>query len=77
MKSARVRAVLGLVSELSDNERDELRAELDGMFLSLPEEWNSAWNDELSNRIAQIERGDVALACGAEIMAELRAELLG
>lgn len=76
MKSARVRAVLGLVSELSENERNELRAELDGMFLSLPEEWNNAWNDELSNRIAQIERGDVALVDGAEIMAELRADLL-
>ena len=75
MKSARVRAVLGLVSELSEGERNELRAELDGMLLSSPEEWDSAWNDELSRRIARIESGDVDLVAGAHVMADLRGDL--
>jgi hypothetical protein len=75
MKSARVRAVLGLVSELSEGERNELRAELDGMPLSSPEEWDSAWNDELSRRIARIESGDVELVEGAHVLADLRGDL--
>jgi hypothetical protein len=75
MKSARVRAVLGLVSELSDNERNELREELDGALLSTPEEWDSAWNDELSRRIARIESGDVELVDGADVVADLRGDL--
>jgi hypothetical protein len=75
MKSARVRAVLGLVSELSDSERNELREELDGALPSSPEEWDSAWNDELSHRIARIESGDVELFDGADVMADLRGDL--
>jgi hypothetical protein len=75
MMSARVRAVLGLVSELSDNERNELREELEGALLASPEEWDSAWNDELSRRIARIESGDVELVKGADVMADLRGDL--
>jgi hypothetical protein len=75
MKSARVRAVLELVSELSESERNELRAELDGALPSSPEEWEGAWNNELSRRIAQIEGGDVELVDGADIMADLRSDL--
>lgn len=75
MKSARVRAVLGLVSELSESEQNELRAEFGRTLLSSPEEWDSAWNDELSRRIDRIESGDVDLVEGAHVLANLRGDL--
>jgi Putative addiction module component len=75
MQSPRVRAVLGLVSELSDDERSELRAELDGALSSSPEEWDRAWNDELSRRMAQVESGEVELVDGDQVMADLRDDL--
>lgn len=75
MKSARVQAVLGMVSELSESERNELRAELDGSLLSSQEEWSGAWSGELSRRVADVESGKVELLDGAEVMADLRAVL--
>jgi hypothetical protein len=58
--SPRVRAVLDLVAEMSPEERAELRLEL-GDDEANQEEWTAAWNDELSNRMAQVERGEVKL----------------
>jgi hypothetical protein len=58
--SPRVRAVLELVSEMTDDERAELRAELGGEGLD-EGEWKGAWNDELAHRMGQIERGEVKL----------------
>jgi hypothetical protein len=58
--SPRVRAVLDLVSELTEEERSELRAKLGGDDLD-ETEWTATWNDELSRRMTQIERGEVKL----------------
>jgi len=67
--SPRVRAVLDLVSELTEDERSELRAKLGGDELE-ETEWTAAWNDELSQRMAQIERGDVKLLTREEFWAD-------
>lgn len=40
-----------------------------------PEDWESRWNDELSRRIGQIERGEVELLDGEKVMAEMRARI--
>jgi hypothetical protein len=58
--SPRVRAVLELVSEMSEDERAELREKLRGEVID-EKEWTAAWNDELSRRMSQIERGEVEL----------------
>jgi putative addiction module component (TIGR02574 family) len=63
--SGRVRAILQLVSELSEAEREKLRDELDSE--GTPEQWNSAWDDELSRRMAQIEGGEVQCATLDEV----------
>jgi hypothetical protein len=70
-----VRVVLGLVAEMDDQERADLRAELDGVAAASPEEWERAWNDELSHRIGQVERGEVELLDGEAVMAKMRARL--
>lgn len=46
----------------------------EGAALS-PEEWDAAWSDELARRIGQIERGEVKLLDGEQVMAEMRARL--
>jgi hypothetical protein len=58
--SPRVRAVLDLVSELSEEERAELRGKLEGDQVD-ESEWTAAWNDELARRMVQIERGETHL----------------
>jgi len=63
--SARVRAILDLVSGLSEAEREELRDELDADLT--PEQWKSAWDEELSRRITQIEGGEVQCATLDEV----------
>lgn len=75
MSSTRVRTVLGLVAELSESERSELREELDGAFASSPREWERDCNAELSHRIAQVENGEVELVDGEDVLAELRDDL--
>ncbi len=75
MSSVRVRTVLGLVAELSESERSELREQLDGSLASSPAEWQREWNDELSRRMAQVESGEVDLVDGDEVLADLRADL--
>jgi hypothetical protein len=69
MASPRVREILDLVQELSEVERDELRDELDRELS--PEQWSAAWDDELSERIAQIERGEVQCATLDEVAARI------
>jgi len=63
--SARVRAILDLVSGLSEVEREELRDELDANLT--PDQWKSAWDEELSRRIIQIEGGEVQCATLDEV----------
>lgn len=75
MSSVRVRAVLGLVAELSDTERRELHAELDGASAASAKEWEGEWNDELSRRLTQIENREVELVDGDDVLADLRADL--
>jgi hypothetical protein len=58
--SPRVRAVLEIVSEMSDDERAELREKLSGEVLG-EKEWSAAWSVDLSRRMGQIERGEVEL----------------
>jgi hypothetical protein len=73
MPSPRVRAVIELLDEMNDEERKELRNELEGVCS--PTEWKRAWNDELARRIAQIEAGDVELVDGDDVLAELRRDM--
>jgi hypothetical protein len=65
MASPRVRAVLEIVSEMTGEERAELRDELEGST----EEWAGAWTEELERRMAQIERGEVKLLTRQEFFA--------
>ena len=67
--SPRVRAVLELVSEMTDDERAELSAKLGGDDLD-EKEWASAWNGELAHRMTQIERGEVKLLTREELWAD-------
>ncbi len=68
--SPRVRAVLDIVSEMTEAERDELRDELGAPVDGLDETtWKAAWNDELSRRMTQIERGEVRLLTEEELFA--------
>jgi hypothetical protein len=73
MTSPRVRAVIELLDEMDQEERTELRQELEGA--SSPNEWKRAWNDELARRIAQIEAGEVELVDGGEVLADLRRDM--
>ena len=66
--SPRVRAVLELVSEMTEDERLELREELGTDELD-EKEWTAKWNDELAHRMAQVERGDVKLLTEEEFFA--------
>ena len=70
MMSPRVRAVLELLEEMSETEREELRTELNGV--PSPTEWKQAWNDELARRIHDIENGAVELVDGDDVLADLR-----
>jgi hypothetical protein len=68
--SPRVRAVLEIVSEMTEDERNELRHELGTPADRLDgAAWTVAWNDELSRRLTQIERGDVQLLTEEELFA--------
>ncbi len=67
MTSPRVRAVIELLEEMSDDEREELRNELEGST-----GWTRAWNQELARRLVEIESGQVQLVDGDEFLAELR-----
>jgi hypothetical protein len=69
MHSERVHAVLNLVAEMSDHERIELQDELYGA-LCTPAEWDRAWNDELTLRAAEVERGDAQLLTEEEFFAD-------
>ncbi len=69
MHSSRVRAVLDLVAEMNEHERVELRDELDGA-LCTPDEWGRSWNNELTRRITEVERGEARLLTEEEFFAE-------
>ncbi len=71
--SSRVRAILDLVSELDQAERDQLRDELDVAETLSHADWERAWNGELSRRIEQIERGEAQLLTKEEFVRQLRA----
>ena len=67
--SPRVRAVLDLVSEMTEDERTELRTKLGGEELD-ETDWAAAWNEELAHRMTQIERGEVKLLTREEFWAD-------
>ena len=73
MMSPRVRPVIELLDEMNDEERKELRSELEGVIS--PSEWKRAWNDELAHRLAQVEAGEVELVDGDDVLAELRRDM--
>ena len=73
MTSPRVRAVIDLLDEMNDEERKELQSEL--ATAATPTEWKHAWNDELAQRIAQIESGEIELVDGDEVLADLRRDI--
>ncbi len=67
--SPRVQAVLELVSEMSEDERAELREKLSEDILG-EKEWMAAWSGELSRRMSQIERGEVELLTREEFWSD-------
>jgi hypothetical protein len=73
MPSPRVRAVIDLLDEMNEEERKELRSELESE--PTPSKWKRAWNDDLARRIAQIEAGEVELVDGDEMLADLGRDL--
>ena len=54
---------------MTEDERVELREKLGGDELD-EKEWTVAWNDELANRMGQIERGEVKLLTREEFWAD-------
>jgi hypothetical protein len=54
---------------MTEDERIELRTELGSEVLD-ERTWTAAWNDELSHRMAQIERGEVKLLTREEFWAD-------
>jgi putative addiction module component (TIGR02574 family) len=54
---------------MSEDERAELLETLSGEVLD-EEEWTAAWNDELSRRMGQIERGEVELLTREEFWSD-------
>ena len=68
-QSPKVRAVLELIAEMSDDERGQLRETL-SKAIAAPAEWHAAWNDELGRRIAQVERGEARLLTEEEFFAD-------
>lgn len=74
MTSPRVRAVIDLLDEMNDQELQELQSELAGAVT--PTEWKRAWHDELAQRIAQVEAGEVELVDGDEVLADLRRDAM-
>jgi hypothetical protein len=50
---------------------DEALEDPPGEDLS-PAEWNAAWAEEIARRIGEVERGEVELLDGDEVMAEIR-----
>jgi antitoxin component of MazEF toxin-antitoxin module len=73
MPSPRVRAVIELLDEMNEEERKELRTELESE--RTPSEWKRAWNDDLARRIAQIEANELELVDGDEVLADLRRDM--
>jgi hypothetical protein len=63
------RPLAAIVSEMTEDERDELRAELEGDGCT-SDEWTAAWNDDLARRMAQIERGEAQLQTEEEFFAD-------
>jgi hypothetical protein len=55
---------------MNDEERRELRAELEELGECTSEEWASAWSQELGRRMAQIERGEVKLLTEEEFFSD-------
>lgn len=68
-RSPKVRAVLELIAEMSDDERGQLRETLSSA-VAAPADWDAAWNDELGRRIAQVERGEARLLTEEEFFAD-------
>jgi hypothetical protein len=68
-QSPKVRAVLELIAEMSDEERGQLRETL-SRAVATPADWDAAWNDELGRRIAQVERGEARLLNEEEFFAD-------
>ena len=68
-QSPKVRAVLELIAEMSDEEHGQLRETLSRAVAS-PADWDAAWNDELGKRIAQVERGGARLLTEDEFFAD-------
>jgi hypothetical protein len=71
MTTPKLRALFELIDLLDADEREELRAYLDGGSCD-PAEWTRAWNDELGRRLEQIERGEVELIDGEAFFADWR-----
>jgi hypothetical protein len=68
-QSPKVRAVLELLAEMSDEERGQLRETLSNA-IAAPAEWDAAWNDELGRRITEVERGEARLLTEEEFFAD-------
>ena len=73
--SERIEAIVAQAKALSAEEREVLIAALQ-MTLDPPEPgWERAWLEECRDRIAAIERGEMKLIDGDEVMAQARARL--
>jgi hypothetical protein len=68
--SLRVRRIVELVAELSDEERLELEAELGGQDVSIGREWG----EEIDLRAARALRGESAPLSRSELTALLEAD---
>ncbi|HEV3189753.1 MAG TPA: hypothetical protein VGY54_04605 [Polyangiaceae bacterium] len=70
--SARVRHIVELVSDLTDEERSELQAELEGQEVAV----GRAWGEEIDRRAARALRGEARPLSREQLAALLDADPL-
>ena len=70
--SDRLKALMPLIQALNDEERVELREQLEEPELS-EEEWEAAWGPEIERRVEEMRNGTVETVTWEEIKEKLKA----
>jgi putative addiction module component (TIGR02574 family) len=73
--TAATKKILDEALALTDDERVDLMAALSDSFEPAPAELSPEWKAEITNRIAQVERGEVEPVAWEQVEAKLRATL--
>lgn len=75
MGHAQIETLVAQAKLLTPQEREILAEEIMATVIPTPAEWESAWVQECENRIAAVERGEMAVYDFDDVMAKLRSRL--